>query len=119
MDTYHSKYGLRWDEITDEELYVIDLLQHSDGRRSTRIRRVSDQKQKSAVLSTKQYKGLDLTRWQRELSLTQHVELTTGGGFVEEAHGGWLTDAEFEWWRGPRDTEPEWFDGVPPLFPPK
>jgi len=114
-----TDFGLRWDELGDAHLYVIDLIQYPDGLRRIRLRRETDEPHRSAVLRTKPYTGANLAMWANDLTLTANVELLSGGSFVEEAHGGWMTDAEFGWWRGPRDTAPKWFNDIPPKLPPK
>lgn len=117
---------LRWDRLEDDVMYVLDLIQHENGVRSTRLRRAADREHENTVLVSEPHLGRDLKQWVNELTLTKYVSLEGGGKFVEEAHGGWLTQEEFEYWRLSEDarmhlpeSDPPWVNGKPPLLPPK
>ena len=117
---------LRWNKLIDTEQYVLDLTQHESGIRKIKLRSANDERHVDTVLISRAYTGAELKRWMRELALTKNVELENGGTFVEEAHSGWFTSEEFAFRRLPSELKnqipPEewpWFNGKPPLIPPK
>ncbi|NLS91364.1 MAG: hypothetical protein GXX96_04165 [Planctomycetaceae bacterium] len=116
----------KWIQLMDEGNYVLDFVQESDGSRVLLLRESGQPAHPNAVFESAVYLGADLRCWADSGSLTDHVCLRDGSGFVEEAHGGWMTKAEFDFWRLPPEARnaipPEdvpWVNGIPPATPPK
>ena len=86
---------LRWNQLTDSDLYVLDLIQHENGLRQLKLRRATDERHENTVFVSHAYSGEELKRWMRELTLSKNAKLENGSTFVEEAHGGWFTKEEF------------------------
>ena len=114
---------MRWDRMEDDEVYVLDFLQLDDGMRLVKLRNADDEPHAQSVLQSNEYLGSNLKRWGL-FSVSDHARLSNGESFVLEAHGGWLTAREYEYWRsGPEvkerlsPTEFEWVNGIPPRFP--
>jgi len=92
---------LRWDRLVESELYVLDLTQRDDGIRRLKLRLATDDPHDHTVFVSQKYDGKSLCDWANSLTLAKNVKLESGDSFVEEAHGGWLTTQEYEFWRLP------------------
>jgi hypothetical protein len=104
------------------ETYVLDFLQAPDGRRFLDPRPAGDPPVRDAVLSSKPYRGDELMRWRAYGRVDEFVELEDGRRFVLDAHGVWLLPEEAEYLLHGRRCEvgrSPWFNGLPPVFPPK
>lgn len=114
---------MQWDRMKDNELYVLDFVQLDDRTRLVELRRAEDEPHQHSVLESNKHLGSDLKQWRR-YSVADHVRLTNGESFVLEAHGGWLTLREYEYWKSGPDvkervppSEFDWVNGIPPKFP--
>ena len=117
---------IKWSQLKNDVKYILDLVQEADGSRMLLLHELGDTAHSNAVLESNAYLGADLQRWANSGSLTDHVQLRDGSSFIEEAHGGWMTKAEFDFWRlSPEEKiviPPEdvpWVNGLPPAFPSK
>lgn len=117
---------LRWDRLKPDELYQLDLTQSETGQRHVILRHASDDKHPETVTQSLPYSGTHFTQWMRENIISEMVELEAGWKYVEEAHGGWVTEDEFEFIRMPPDEKSAiaeealpWINGLPPKLPPK
>jgi hypothetical protein len=117
---------LRWDRLKPEELYQLDLTQSKSGQRHLILRHANDEGHPESVTQSIPYSGALLTQWMRQNILSEMVELEAGWKFVEEAHGGWVTEDEFEFMFMdadekkliPKEAQP-WINDLPPRLPPK
>lgn len=117
---------LRWDRLSPEELYQLDLTQSKSGQRFVILRHANDAKHPETVTQSLPYSGTLLTQWMRQNIISEMVELEAGWKYVEEAHGGWITEDEFEFmFMSPEEKSANaeealpWINGMPPRLPPK
>ena len=98
--------------------YVVELLQCSSGRRTTKYR-IADQKpSETAVFETVPASGKLFIEW-GHYGYAKHIPLSNGRRFEFEAHGIWLIDEEIAYLEqsGPSSFPPPWINGIAPNFP--
>ena len=100
--------------------YVVELLQHPDGRRTIGYRESSLPLSELATLETESATGQQFIDW-GYYTYSQHLRLTDGRSFGFDAHGVWLTQTELEVLKDPhsRHGDTPWENGIAPLFAPK
>lgn len=114
-DPNWNRFGL-----TTSKSYVVELLQHPDGRRSTNYRESHLPPSKYTALETEPATGQQFVQW-GYYSYSQHLLLTDGRSFGFDAHGIWLTETEIAFMQDHSvpETESAWENGIAPLFAPK
>lgn len=99
--------------------YVVELLQHPSGLRTTKYRIADQQTSEGAVLETIPASGKEFIKWGYYI-YAKHLPLSNGQRFAFEAHGIWLTDEEIAFLDQERQSPfpAPWVNGIPPKFPP-
>jgi hypothetical protein len=118
---------MSWKEnLVEDDLHVLDFLQLPSGIRKLKPRRAEEPTHEYAVFTSHPCLGKELREWRAYGQLARNVRLISGESFVLEAHGAWLTNEEFEFWRLPSAEQEKvslgerpWINGMPPLFPEK
>jgi len=103
---------LHWTQLNDDQEYVLDLMQLPDGSRYLQPREVGDLRTPHTVFSTVPASGTAL----RDTATGQHgVKLENGESFAVDAHGVWMTLAEYKQIAGDRSRPQEngpWVNGI-------
>ena len=99
--------------------YVVELLLHPSGKRTTQYREADAPPSSFAILETTPATGQQFVGWGK-CAYCEHLPLTDGRRFGFDANGVWLTDTEIEFMRNDRWWEKHvpWENGITPLFEP-
>ena len=115
IDPNWNRFGL------DANLtYVVELLQHPSGIRTTKYRIADQEPSEAAVFETVPASGKLFIEW-GYYEYAKHLLLSNGKRFHFEAHGIWLLDEEIAYLERQRSSSlpAPWVNGISPKFAPK